>query len=87
MNNLSWVFLGLGSVLGVCITFGLIYRFGHSFAKRRDLDDRGPWDKPLAEPIPKDTVVAVYKRRKRYHRHNRHYYQHRRRAHLDTATR
>jgi hypothetical protein len=74
MNNLSWVFLGLGSVLGVCITFGLIYRFGHSFAKRLDLDDFGPWDKPLAEPIPKDTVIAVYKRRKRYHRQNRHYY-------------
>jgi hypothetical protein len=43
-----------------------------------DLEERGPWDQPLAEPIPKDKIVAVYKRRKRYHRHNRHYYQHRR---------
>jgi hypothetical protein len=42
MNNLSWVFLGLGSVLGVCITFGLIYRFGHSFFKCMDLEERGP---------------------------------------------
>jgi hypothetical protein len=78
MNNLNWLFVGLGSVLGVCITFGLIYKFGHSFFKRMDLEDRGSWDKQLAEPIPRDTVVVIYKRKKRYHRHNRHHYQHRR---------
>ena len=78
MNGLSWILIGLGSVLGVCITFVLIYRLGHSFFQRLDVEDRGPWDKPLAEPIPKDKVIAVYKRRKRYHRHHRHDYQHRR---------
>jgi hypothetical protein len=77
MNKLSWIFISLGVVLGVFITFVLIYRIGHSFFKRMDLEDRGPWDRPLAEPIPRDTVVAVYKRRKRYHRHDRHYHQHR----------
>ena len=77
----SWLFLGVGIALGITLTFLLIYRLGHSFFKRMDLEDRGPCDQPLAAPIPKDTVVAVYKRRKRYHRHHRYHYQHRRRRH------
>ena len=78
MHKLNWVFLGFGILLGISITFVLIYWLGSSFFKRLDLKGRGPWDRPLAEPMPKDTVVAVYKRRKRYHRHHRDYYQHRR---------
>ena len=77
-DKLSWIFLGLGVVLGISITFVLIYRFGRSYSKRLELADRGPWDRPLPEPMPKEKVVAVYKRRKRYHRHHRHHYQHRR---------
>jgi len=42
MSGLSWIFLGFGIVLGVCITFVLIHRLGHSFFKRLDLEDRGP---------------------------------------------
>jgi hypothetical protein len=78
--SVSGLFLGLGIVLGIALTFLLIHRLGRSFFKRMDLEDRGPWDQPLAAPIPKDTVVAVYKRRKRYHRHHRDHYQHRRRG-------
>ena len=78
MPKLNWILLGPGIVLGISITFVLIYRLGRFFFKRLDLQGRGPWDRPLAEPMPKDTVVAVYKRRQRYHRHHRHYYQHRR---------
>jgi hypothetical protein len=80
-NSVSVVFLGLGIALGIALTFLLIYRLGRSFFKGMDLEDRGAWDKPLAAPIPKDTVVVVYKRRRRYHRHHRHHYQHRRRRH------
>ena len=78
MPSLSWIFLGLGIVLGIPSTFALIYCLGRSFSKRLDLEERGSWDRPLAAPVPKDTVVAVYKRRKRYHRRDRRYYQHRR---------
>ena len=78
MDNLSWIFLGLGIVLGIVLTFAAIYRLGRSFFKPLNLEDRGAWDRPLAAPIPKETVVAVYKRRKRHHRHHRHHYQHRR---------
>ena len=42
MNSLSWILIGLGSVIGVCITFVLVYRLGHSFFKRLDHEDRGP---------------------------------------------
>lgn len=76
MDKLSGLFLGLGIALGVVLTFLLIHRLGLSFFKRLDLESRGEWDRPLAEPIPKDKVVAVYKRRKRNHRHHRHHYQH-----------
>jgi uncharacterized membrane-anchored protein YhcB (DUF1043 family) len=41
MNSLSWILIGLGSVIGVCITFVLVYRLGHSFFKRLDHEDRG----------------------------------------------
>ena len=34
-------------------------------------------DRPLPEPLDKDTVVAVYKRRRDYHRHHRHHYRRR----------
>ena len=78
-KSVSGLFLGLGIALGIALTFLLIYRLGRSFFKRLDLEDRGPWDQPLAAPISKDTVVAVYKRRKWYHRHHRRHYQHRRR--------
>ncbi len=78
MNRSDWILLGLGILLGVGIFFVLVFRLGGAWLKRLNLRDRGPWDRPLAEPIPKDTVVATYKRRKRYHRHHRHDYQHRR---------
>jgi hypothetical protein len=78
-KSVSGLFLGLGIALGIAGTFLLIYRLGRSFFKRLDLEDRGPWDQPLAEPIPQDTIVAFYKRRKWYHRHHRHHYQRRRR--------
>ena len=80
-KSVSGLFLGLGIALGIALTFLLIYRLGRFFFQRLDLEDRGPWDQPLAAPIPKDTVVAVYKRRKWGHRHHRHHYQHRRRHH------
>ena len=79
LESVSGLCLGLGIALGVALTFLLICRLGRSFFKRLDLEDRGPWEEPLAAPIPKDTVVAAYKRRKWYHRHHRHHYQHRRR--------
>ena len=83
-KSVSWLFLGLGTVLGIALTFFLIYRLGRTFIRRLGLENRGPWDRPLAAPLPKDTVVAVYKRRKRYHRHHRDHYQHRRhRRHRD----
>ena len=75
MDKLSGLFLGFGIAVGIAVTFLLVYRLGRSFFKRMDLKDRGSWDQPLAEPIPKDKVVAIYKRRKRYHRHHRHHYQ------------
>jgi HAMP domain-containing protein len=75
MDKSNWIFLGLGVVLGISVLFFLVFRLGRSLIKRLDLADRGPWDRPLAQPIPKDTVIATYKRRKRYHRHHRHQYQ------------
>jgi hypothetical protein len=78
LPGLSWILVGLGTVLGISSVFALIYWLGRSFSRRLDLEERGPWDRPLAAPVPKDTVIAVYKRRKRYHRHDRHYYQRRR---------
>ena len=77
MHQLSGICLSLGVVLGIAITFGLIFWRGKARCKRLGLD-RGAWDRPLAAPLPKDTVVARYKRRKRYHRHHRDYHQHRR---------
>ena len=80
IEKLNWLCVGLGILLGVSVTFGLVYRLGRSFFKRLNFwEDRGAWDRPLPEPIPKDMVVAIFKRRKRYHRHHRHHYQHRRR--------
>ncbi len=70
--------LALGILLGVAIFFVLASRLGGSFLKRLNLHDRGSWDRPLAEPLPKDMVVAACKRRKRYHRHHRDHYQHHR---------
>lgn len=86
-KSVSGLFLGLGIALGIALTFLLIHRLGRSFFKRLDLEDRGPWDEPLAAPIPKDTVVAVYKRKKWYHRHHRDHYQHRRRGTVPTDKR
>jgi hypothetical protein len=78
MDKLSGIFLGVGIALGIALTFLVICGLGRSFFKRMNLESRGQWDRPLAEPIPKDKVVAIYKRRKRYHRHHRHHYQRRR---------
>jgi hypothetical protein len=78
MHQLRGIFLSLGIVLGIALTFSLIFWPGRAFCKRLGLQDRGTWDRPLAAPLPKDTVVARYKRRKRYHRRHRDYYQHRR---------
>jgi len=75
------LFLGLGIALGIALIFLAIYWLGRSFFKRLDLEERGSWDRPLAAPLPKDKVVAVYKRRKWYHRHHRDHYKHRRRCH------
>ena len=69
---------GIAIALGIGILFAAIYWLGRAFIKRVDRHGRGSWDRPLAAPMPKDTVVAVYKRRKRWHRHHRHYYRHRR---------
>ena len=77
MDGLSWVFIAIGAVVGIAITVGLIFRLGRSFAKKANLEDRGEWDRPLPEPLAKDTVVAVYKRRRDYHRHHRRYYRRR----------
>ena len=59
MDNLSWIFLGLGIVLGIVLTFAAIYRLGRSFFKPLNLEDRGAWDRPLAAPIPKETTSTA----------------------------
>jgi hypothetical protein len=76
--QLSWVLILVGAIIGTSVTIALIFGFGRSFFKRMDLEDRGQWDRPLAAPIPKDTVIATYHRRKGNHRHHRRYYRHRR---------
>ena len=78
MGGLSWTFIAIGVVVGVSITAGLILRLGLAFARKTNLEDRGEWDRPLPEPLDKGTVVAVYKRRRDYHRHHRRHYRRRR---------
>ena len=75
LKSVNLLFLCLGVVLGTGLVFLAVHRLGRSFARRHNLEDRGPWDRPLATPIPKDKVVAIYKRRKWYHRHHRRHYQ------------
>jgi len=77
MHGLSWVFIVIGVVVGISITAVLIFFLGRSFAKKANLEDRGEWDRPLPEPLDKDTVIAVYKRRRDYHRHHRDHYRRR----------
>jgi hypothetical protein len=78
MDWLDWILIAIGVLIGISITAALIWRFGRSFAKEANLEDRGEWDKPLPEPLDKDMVVAVYKRRKDYHRRHRDHYRRRR---------
>ena len=57
--------------------FCAVFWLGRKAAKRMQLDDRGDWDHPLPQRFPLNQVVAVYKRRKKYHYHDRHYHLHR----------
>ena len=75
--NLSWLWMFVGVALGVGGTVGAVFYLGRKIARHMRLEDRGDWDRPLAKPFPPDYVVAVYRRRKRYHQHDRHYYQRR----------
>ena len=59
MPALSWIFLSVGIALGIAVTFGMIFWRGRAFCKRMDPGDRGAWDRPLAAPLPKDTVVGA----------------------------
>ncbi len=81
MDGISWVFIVAGAILGIILTFIFIVFVGRSILKRI-LEDRGAWDRPLAEPFPKDMVVAVYKRRKWYHRRHRDHYRRHQAKHL-----
>ena len=59
MHKFNWILIGLGIALGISIVFASIYWLGRAFFRRLDVNGRGPWDRPLASPMPKDTVVAV----------------------------
>lgn len=74
MKDLNWGWLALGAFLGIGLVFFVVYKLGRAFFKRVSLEDRGDWDRPLPEPFEKNQVIAVYKRRRRYHRHHRHAY-------------
>jgi hypothetical protein len=74
MEKLSWELMTVGGVAGVILTFAAVLWLGRAFLKRANFFDRGAWDRPLPSPIPKDLVVAVYTRRKRYHGHHRDHY-------------
>ena len=76
-KKLNWFLLAVGIVLGLSLVAGLVFWLGGKWRKQLNLKDRGDWDTPLPEPFSKDMVVAVYKRRRCYHRHHRDY--HRRR--------
>jgi hypothetical protein len=77
-SRYSWPTIALGAVLGILITAALVCWFGRQFVQSAQLYDRGPWDKPLPKPFPKDRVIARYVRRRWYsHRHHRHHYRQR----------
>ncbi len=73
-EKLNWMLVAAGVVLGAGVTLAAIVWAGRILFRRMGLRDRGEWDKPLPEPFPKEMVVAVYKRRRRYHRHHRDHY-------------
>ena len=75
-----------GFGLGIGGAVGAIFYLGRKAARRLRLEDRGDCDRGLPQPFPPDQVIASYKRRKHYHRHNRHYYQHRKSLCLLFAT-
>jgi hypothetical protein len=77
-ENLSWGWTLGGAAVGTVLFLGGVVWFGRRFMKRMNLDDRGDWDRPLAEPFPKDKVVATYVRRKEFHRRHRDHYLRRR---------
>lgn len=76
-SECSWLWVVIGVGLGLVGTVGAIFYLGRQAAKRLRLEDRGDCDRELPQPFPPDQVIAAYKRRRSYHRHNRHYYQHR----------
>ncbi len=73
--NINWFLVATGVVAGVLLVAFLTWWLGHRLFKGLNVDDRGNWDKPLPEPFPRNLIIAAYKRRKRYHRHDRHHYQ------------
>ena len=73
--NLSWLWISGGILLGVPAAYAAIVYVGKRAARRMGLDGRADYSQPLPHPFPAERVIAVYKRRKWYHRHDRHYYQ------------
>ena len=76
VHTINWFLIGIGIVLGLVVVAGLSLWLGRRFLNRLNLHDRGEWDKPLPEPFPRNLVVAMYKRRKRYHQHHRDHFRH-----------
>lgn len=64
----------MGVAVGVMGLLGAVYYLGPKIAQRMHLEDRGDWDRPLAQRFPPDQTIVTYKRRKRYHQHDRYYY-------------
>lgn len=75
--TVSWGWVAIGVVLGIPAMLLFIFWLGRRYFKEMNLDDRGEWDAQLPHPFPKDMVVATYIRRKREHRHDRHFYRRR----------
>ncbi len=78
IHDLQWPLIGLGALLGVGVVGFLLLRLGRGLSRRLDLEDRGQSDRTVAQPFPRDLVIATYKRRRRYHRHHRRHYQRKR---------
>ncbi len=73
--NFSWLWISGGILLGIPAAYAGIVYLGKRVARRMGLDDRGDYNQPLPHPFPPERVIAVYKRRKWYHRHDRRHYQ------------